>query len=114
MPNVIKKKPAMRKMLWGSRKGRRWSIFFDAWCLAFTLGLTVKLAMMRRKRMRNAEIRIVQGKPTDLIKCVSMMGKMTPPKLDPVEQMPKAAARLLLKYSGNVLMAVNGFVSLML
>lgn len=112
IPKVTRKNPLIRKRLFGSRKGARWSCFIDALLWDTTLCLTVKLAMIKRNKMRNAEIRIVHGKPTWPIKCVSMMGKMTPPRLDPVEQMPKAAPRFLLNHSGTVLRAFECMVSL--
>lgn len=56
---------------------------------------TVKFAMTSRPRMRKAQMRIDQPKPTCLMRRPTMMGKMTPPKLDPVARMPYAAPRFL-------------------
>lgn len=58
---------------------------------------TVKLVMMSRPRMRKAQILIVQAKPTLGSRCMTIIGKMTPPKDDPAIAKPPAMARLLRK-----------------
>jgi hypothetical protein len=57
----------------------------------------VRQAMIRRPRIRNPHVLIAQPNPCSLIKCVTMIGKMTPPILDPVARMPNAAPVLLSK-----------------
>lgn len=51
--------------------------------------------MMSRPRIKKPQVRMAQPKPTSLIIRLTMMGKMTPPMLEPVERIPKAAPRFL-------------------
>ena len=55
----------------------------------------VRLAMTIRPKIRNAQIRIVDPKPTSGISFSTMMGKMTPPSDEPEAVIPKARARRL-------------------
>lgn len=57
------------------------------------LDFKVRLEMVNMKRIRNAQILIAQGKPTWGIRWDTMMGKMTPPKLEPEAMIPRAKAR---------------------
>lgn len=51
---------------------------------------TVKIANDRRAKIRNAHIRMVQPKPTSFTRCVTMIGKMTPPSEEPAATRPNA------------------------
>jgi hypothetical protein len=55
----------------------------------------VKLAKIRRARMRKAQIRIVQPNPTCGMSLMTMTGKIMPPREDPEAMMPIAAPRFL-------------------
>lgn len=44
-------------------------------------------------RIRKAQILIAQGNPTSGMRCDTMIGKITPPKLDPEAITPRAKAR---------------------
>ena len=59
------------------------------------LDRTAKFANSSNVKIRNAQIRMAQPKPTSGIKCISMMGKMTPPSDDPAVVRPRAAPRFL-------------------
>lgn len=61
--------------------------------------------IVRSARLTKALVRMAQPKPTSRIKCVTMIGQTTPPTDAPVERMPKAAPRLLLKYPATQLKA---------
>jgi hypothetical protein len=52
---------------------------------------TVTLATARRPRMMNAEVCMVHAKPISDRSLLIMMGKTTPPKLDPLATMPMAS-----------------------
>lgn len=53
------------------------------------------LARTNSARIMNAQILMVQGKPTLGINLWTMMGKMTPPRELPLAAMPKESARFL-------------------
>jgi hypothetical protein len=57
----------------------------------------VTLAITSRLRIRKAHMRIVHGKPTPGIKCVTIIGKITLPSDEPAMVKPPAKARLLRK-----------------
>ena len=59
------------------------------------LDRTAKFANNSKVKMRNAQMRIAQPNPTSGIKCMSMMGKMTPPNEDPAVVSPRAMPRFL-------------------
>lgn len=61
--------------------------------------------MMSRPRTRKPQVRMAQPKPTSLMSRLTMMGKMTPPMLEPVERTPKAAPRFLSNHAWIVDMA---------
>lgn len=61
----------------------------------FNLDFRVRLAMTSIKRMRNAQIRIAQPNWTCGISFDTMIGKITPPRLDPEAVIPSANARRL-------------------
>lgn len=48
----------------------------------------VKLAMVRRNKMTKAPARIAHANPTSGINCCIIIGKITPPTLDPVDIRP--------------------------
>lgn len=55
----------------------------------------VKFEIPSMKRMRNAQILIAHPNPTWGIKCDTIMGRTTPPRLDPEAMIPSAKARRL-------------------
>src|SRR2546421_12750691 len=57
--------------------------------------LTVRFAKTSSARIKNAEMRIAQPNPTSLFKWLTMMGRITPPRLDPAAVIPKACPRFL-------------------
>lgn len=57
--------------------------------------LTVKFAIVSIPKIKKAQILIVHGNPTSLMSRGTMMGKITPPRLEPDAMIPNAAARLL-------------------
>lgn len=57
--------------------------------------LIVRLASDRRPRMRKEEMRIAQAKLISRISRVTIIGKITPPMLEPVAIMPNAMPRFL-------------------
>ena len=63
------------------------------------------MVIVRRKRMRNAQVRIAQGKPMLRTRCDTIMGKTTPPILEPVNMIPRAAPRRLLNHPATQVMA---------
>ena len=58
-----------------------------------SLDLRVILAIPNMNKMRKAQMRIAQGNPTSGISLVTMIGKMTPPRLEPAAVTPRAKAR---------------------
>jgi hypothetical protein len=50
--------------------------------------------------MRNAAVRMAHAYPTSAIMRLTIIGKITPPRLDPVETIPYAAPRFLLNQLG--------------
>jgi hypothetical protein len=80
-----------------SRKGFRYWLNLKGCRACLRYDETVKLVIMSRPRMRKAQILIVQAKPTFESRCVTMIGKMTPPKEEPAIARPPAIARLLRK-----------------
>lgn len=75
----------------GRKKSRGWhnGVFF--WW--FSLELTVRLVITSRKRLVNAQIRIAHPKSRIGIMRVIMIGKMIPPKPEPLNVTPRARAR---------------------
>jgi hypothetical protein len=65
----------------------------------------VPKARMRSPRMRKAQIRIVQPKPTRGIRRDVMIGKMTPPSPEPAAWIPKAAPLFLRNHEVTELVA---------
>ena len=55
--------------------------------------MRVRLAMTIRKRIRKAQILIVQAKPTSTVNLLTIIGKITPPRLEPEKTIPNANAR---------------------
>lgn len=69
-----------------------------------SLDFSVRLAMASMNKMRNAQILIAHGKPTWGIRWDTMIGKITPPRLDPEAVTPKAVARF---FANQVLTALT-------
>lgn len=59
------------------------------------LDFSVRLAIPNMNKMRKAQILMAQGNPTLGISWVTMIGKMTPPRLDPEAVTPRAKPRRL-------------------
>ena len=91
-----KKKLAMHKrekdVCFNGRMNSITSIFCG---LGLSLDFTVRFVIISIPRMTNAQMRIVHGKPTSLISLGTMIGKITPPRLDPEAMMPNEAALFL-------------------
>lgn len=95
IPQKKQKAPASVSENFSSANGRRKLRISKGLGRCGSLDLRVTLAIPNMKRMRNAQIRIAQGKPTSGIRRVTMMGKITPPRLDPEAVTPSAKARRL-------------------
>ena len=54
-----------------------------------------RLAMIKSASIMNAQILMVQGKPTSGINLWTMIGKMTPPSELPLAAIPNDSARFL-------------------
>jgi hypothetical protein len=67
----------------------------------------VMLPMMSRKRSRKATTRIAHPNPTRGIKCVTRIGKMTPPMDEPETMMPSASARCFAKKDPTAVIAIT-------
>jgi hypothetical protein len=65
---------------------------------------------MRRARIKKADIRIAQGNPTWRIRRLSMIGKMIPPVLEPVEATPNASALFFSNHWRTELIATSVLV----
>lgn len=100
MPQKKQNAPATVRTNLGSFSGRRkfriWNGFL--WCTS--LDLRVRMEMDSKNRIRNAQIRIAHANPTSEITCDTMMGRMTPPRLDPAAVTPNAKAR---RFANHVL-----------
>lgn len=59
------------------------------------LDLRVRFEIISSPRIRNAQILMVQPNPTLSTRRCTMIGIMTPPKLEPLAAMPSANARFL-------------------
>ena len=94
MPKKMKKEPSVRRAKVGSLRGFTNAMREKGFGLGGSRDFTVRLAMMRRPRMRKAETRIVQGKPILGMRFWTRIGKITPPREDPLAMIPKARALL--------------------
>jgi hypothetical protein len=93
-PKVRKKKPSKSRTMEISLNGRSIKVLFIGVGLGGLLGFIAILEMIRSARIRKPEIRIDQAKPTLVIRRLTMIGKMTPPRLVPLETIPYARPRL--------------------
>lgn len=66
--------------------------------------LMQRFATIRSPSIRNAQILIVQPNPTSTTSRDTIMGNMTPPRLDPAAAIPTAMARFL---KNHVMVAEN-------
>jgi len=73
--------------------------------------LMVQLPTTRRPRKRNAVARIAQPKPTRTTRRSTMIGRTTPPMLEPAVIMPNARARCLRNHVPSAVMAARCSVS---
>lgn len=78
-----------------SFSGRTKFIISNGFLVCFSLDLRVTLEMPNIARIKKAQIRIAQGNPTLGIRFDTMIGKITPPRLDPEAVTPSAKARRL-------------------
>lgn len=60
--------------------------------------MIVKVAIEPKTRTKKAQVRIAHPKPICSINFRTMMGKMTPPKLDPHAAMLNATARFFMNH----------------
>lgn len=95
MPQKKQKHPATVTTNLGSLRGLMKFMIETSFFLCVNLDFSVRFEMPNMKRMRKAQIRIAHANPTCGIKCETMMGKITPPRLDPEAMMPSAKARRL-------------------
>ena len=79
----------------GSLRGRINAIALKGRLVGAIRERTVKLAKTINARIRKAQIRIAQPKPTSGISLTTMIGRMTPPREDPAATIPSAAPRFL-------------------
>lgn len=73
-----------------------------------SLDLTVKLPMTSSPRNSNAVERMAQPKPMRTTRRSTMMGRTTPPMLDPAVTMPKARARCARNQVPRAAIAISG------
>ena len=101
MPQKKQKVPAVVRMKGSSPTGRMKSMRRNCFRRWTSRDFMVKLVMIRRKRIKKPQILIAQPKPRRLKSRVSMMGRITPPRLAPLVAMPRARAR---RWRNQVLM----------
>lgn len=95
MPQKKQNAPASVSANFSSAKGRKKLNISNGLGRCGNLDLRVKFAIISMKRIRKAQILIAHENPTSGISRVTMMGKMTPPRLDPAAVTPRAKARRL-------------------
>ena len=100
------KKPAISSIVFDSWKGRIKDSLDNFRGFGGRRDRTVRLATIRRKRIMSAQILMVHGNPRILISLLIMIGKMTPPILEPEDTIPYTAPRFLLNQLGMQLTAV--------
>ena len=66
----------------------------------------VRFAMIKRKRIRKAQMRMAHGNPSCVMSAGSMIGYMTPPREEPATAIPSARARRRKNQELTVLIAV--------
>lgn len=105
IPNVSSVNPAATSSIFLSRNGCVNALGDSGRGDGVKRARIVKLAMISRNRITNAPARIAHPNPTSGINRCSMMGKMTPPILDPLDIMPYAVPRFLANHPGITLVA---------
>lgn len=95
VPSQVRKAPVASVANVGSEKGRTKSMGLTGLGLGGMRLTTVRLAKKPRPRMRKAQMRMVQPKPTCGMSFSTMTGKMTPPIDEPEAVTPRARARRL-------------------
>jgi hypothetical protein len=93
-----KKLPRHIRMKLVSCSGPKYWLNLNGFAVCCRCEETVKFVMMRRPRMRKAQILIVQPKPTFGSRWTTMIGNITPPKDEPAIAKPPAIARRFRKY----------------
>lgn len=78
-------------------KGMRYSLAENGLGFGGILDLTVRLVVVSTTKISSDVARIAHGKPMSSINLLTMIGKTTPPALDPVATIPKAVERRLSK-----------------
>lgn len=78
-------------------KGIKYSLTENGLGFRGILDLTVRLHVVSTTKISSAVARMAHGKPTLSINLLIMIGKITPPALDPVATIPKAVERRLSK-----------------
>jgi hypothetical protein len=87
-PKVRRRNPMMTSTIFTSRNGwTRASLESDVGD-GGSRERMVRLARINSKNIRNAAVRIAHAYPTSTIILSIMMGKITPPMLDPLATMP--------------------------
>ena len=95
VPSQVRNVPKASIAKVGSVNGRKKSMALTGLGRGGMRLTTVKQAMLPRPRIKNAQIRMVQPKPTCGMSFSTMIGKMTPPSDDPDAVTPRARARFL-------------------
>lgn len=106
-PNVRTKKPALMSMSLRSRNGLARVSREIGFGFGGCRDATVKFAMVRSPNIRNAAERIAHGKPTWGIRRLIMIGRMTPPRLEPLVAIPYAMPRFLSNHVATQAVAGN-------
>lgn len=78
-------------------KGIKYSLTENGLGFRGILDLTVRLVVVSTTKISSAVARMAHGKPILSINRLTMIGKITPPALDPVATIPKAVDRRLSK-----------------
>lgn len=95
IPQKKQKAPASVSANLSSANGLTKFIISNGFGRCGNLDFSVRLAIPNMNKMRNAQILIAQGNPTLGMSWMTMMGKMTPPRLDPEAVTPRAKPRRL-------------------
>jgi hypothetical protein len=99
-PNVKHINPSTRSTIFASRKGLTKLSRHIFLPVLVPRARTVRFAIPSNTSITNAPIRIVHAYPTLPINPLTIIGKTTPPILDPVETIPYAAPRRRLNQPG--------------
>ena len=99
-PKVNRTNPETRNNIFTSLYGRIKASLSICCFIGGILDLTVRQVTTSNLRIRKAAMRIAHPKPTRVMSRSTMMGKITPPALDPEAMIPYAAPRFLLNQLG--------------